>query len=109
MRRRCIQTYALLRNNYTNKQNDIIHYCCGSYQNGNFGGVARYDHHIQLAFPKRIFIKGPEQKHLLLQVLPQLFQPIVITDNHLSCDIPNQYTTFLVHHGSALTHAEKEP
>ena len=34
---------------------------------------------------------------------------IVITDNHLVCDIPNKYKTFLVHHGVAKTHAEREP
>ena len=32
----------------------IIHYCCGSYDQGVHGGVARYDYHIKLAFPQRI-------------------------------------------------------
>jgi glycosyltransferase involved in cell wall biosynthesis len=33
----------------------------------------------------------------------------VVTDNHLACDIPNEYETILVHHGVAQTHADREP
>ena len=87
----------------------IIHYCCGSYEINDFGGVARYDHQIKLAFPDRKFFKGPEMKKEMLSYLEKCDKPIVITDNHLSLDIPNKYPLILVHHGSALTHAERDP
>ena len=88
---------------------EIIHYCCGSYEQGFHGGVARYDYQIKLAFPKRKFFQGPQQKNLMLKYLKTCKKPIIITDNHLSLDIPNNYPIILVHHGSALTHAEREP
>ena len=123
MRKNCIELYNYFKNNYKNDQNDqndnkisieiipidIIHYCCGSYEIGDFGGVARYDYHIKLAFPNRKFFKGPEQKLQMLKYLNNSSNCIVITDNHLVCDIPNKYKTFLVHHGVAKTHAEREP
>lgn len=87
----------------------IVHYCCGSYYHGDFGGVARYDYHISLIFPKRIFFKGPQQKGKLLDFLKDNKKTIVITDNHLACDIPNEYNVVLVHHGCAKTHAIREP
>lgn len=109
MRMNCINIYNKLKNNYKNCKNTIIHYCCGSYDIGDFGGVARYDYHISLLYPHRIFLKGPQQKKYLLNLLENVDEPLVITDNHLSCDIPNTYNILLVHHGSALTHAEREP
>ena len=87
----------------------IIHYCCGSYDQGLHGGVARYDYQIKLAFPHRKFFQGPNQKNQMLQFLEKCDKPIIITDNHLSMDIPNKYPLILVHHGCALTHAEREP
>jgi len=90
---------------YTN----IISYCCGSYERGNFGGVARYDYQIKLVFPNRIFFQGPEEKHKLLNYLKECKKPLVITDNHLSMDIPNQYDVILVHHGCAQITAERNP
>lgn len=89
---------------------EIIHYCDGSYIYGATGGVARYDYHILLAFPKRIFIKGPQQKQKLLNILSNTNKNfIVITDNHLACDIPNNIKVFLVHHGCAMTTAKRNP
>ena len=88
---------------------DIISYCCGSYDEGNFGGVARYDHQLKLIFPKRKFFQGPAEKRKMLIYLRKCENPLIITDNHLSIDIPNKYDILLVHHGSALTHAEREP
>jgi glycosyltransferase involved in cell wall biosynthesis len=90
-------------------QQEIIHYCCGCYERGSIGGVARYDYHIRLAFPNRIFFQGPNEKIKMLNYLKKCKNPIVITDNHLACDIPNNYKCFLVHHGVAQTHAEREP
>lgn len=88
--------------NYT-----IISYCCETWP--NIGGVARYDTQLKIIFPKRIFFTGPQEKNQMLKFLKLCKNPIIITDNHLSCDIPNDYPVLLVHHGSALTHAEREP
>ena len=88
----------------------IVHYCCGSYDQGAYGGVARYDYHIKLAFPRRIFVMGPQQKAPLLQFLEKhKGNVLVITDNHLACDIPNDIPVFLVHHGCAMTTAKRNP
>jgi len=88
---------------------EIVHYCCGSYQIGDLGGVARYDYHIALAFPQRVFFKGPEQRQQMLDFLSTCEDPLIITDNHLSCDIPNNYNIILVQQGVAKTHAIREP
>lgn len=90
-------------------QNQIIHYCCGSYEQGYHGGVARYDYQIKLAFPHRRFFQGPNQKNKMLEFLQKCDKPIVITDNHLSMDIPNKYPLILVHHGCAKTTADRNP
>ena len=88
---------------------DIIHYCCNSYDNGNYGGVARYDYHIKLIYPNRKFFKGPSQKNKMLKYLKLCKNPIIITDNHLSNDIPNKYPCILVHHGCARTTFNRNP
>jgi len=85
----------------------IISYCCGTWP--STGGVARYDTQLNIIFPKRIFFTGPQDKGRMLNFLKKCKNPIVITDNHLSCDIPNEYPVLLVHHGCAITHAEREP
>ena len=90
-------------------QNKIIHYCCGSYDIGDCGGVARYDYQIKLAFPDRKFFQGPRMKKEMLAYLEKCDNPIVITDNHLSIDIPNKYPLILVHHGCAKTTALRNP
>ena len=48
--------------------NEIIHYCCGSYDQSHVGGVARYDYQIKLAFPHRKFFQGPQQKNMMLSL-----------------------------------------
>ena len=87
----------------------IIHYCCGSYYKGNYGGVARYDYHISLAFPNYKHFTGPKQKNEMLEYLKKVKNPLVITDNHLACDIPNEYNILLVHHGCAMTTSTRNP
>ena len=87
----------------------IIHYCCGTMYRGEIGGVPRYDYQISLAFPKRIFLEGPKEKNKLLNILNSNKNAIVITDNHLACDIPNEYNCILVHHGCAMTTSERNP
>ena len=125
MRENCLKIYNDLKNNYKAKLNMsddsntsnilnkiIIHYCCGSYLQST-GGVARYDYHIYKAFPKRNFFQGPQQKNQLLEFLERYKQYkdniVIITDNHLSCDIPNEYNVLLVHHGVAKTTAARNP
>lgn len=73
--------------------------------------MARYDYQIKLAFPERVFFQGPQQKHELLEYLKLNSSKnlLVITDNHLSCDIPNEYKCIIVHHGCAKTTAIKNP
>ena len=87
----------------------IVHYCDGTYYRGAIGGVARYDYQIQKAFPNRLFAQGPRQKEALIKLLEKNPDTIVITDNHLACDIPNNIKTFLVHHGCAKTTADRNP
>lgn len=112
-RANCIDLYNYFKNNYKNQKHTtpkrvVVHYCCGSYEQGLIGGVPRYDYHIKLAFPERIFImqKDPTLLQLCNHFKDQL---IVITDNHLACDVPNNINTYLIHHGIAETHAEREP
>ena len=88
---------------------EIIHYCCCSYERGDYGGVARYDYQISKAFPDRVHFQGPHQKQEMLSYISSCSNPIVITDNHLACDIPNDFDVVIVHHGVAHTHAEREP
>lgn len=84
---------------------EIVHYSIGQFPT-SFGGVARYDHHISMAFPNRKWFKGPDEKDKMLTHLESINDKhiIVITDNHLSLDIPNKYFVILVHHGCAKTH-----
>lgn len=85
----------------------IISYCNDTWP--RIGGVARYDTQLKLIFPERVFFKGPQQKDEMLNFLKTCKKPIVITDNHLACDIPNEYPIILVHHGCALTTSERNP
>jgi len=85
----------------------LISYCNNTWP--LLGGVARYDTQLSLIFPDRIFFKGPEYKLEMLSFLKTCSNPIIITDNHLACDIPNKYPILLVHHGCALTTSERNP
>jgi hypothetical protein len=93
----------------------LIHYCCAKYP--NFGGVARFDYHVSLAFPYRKWFQGPTQKDQMLAFLKEETSKntelkkriIVITDNHLACDIPNDYFVILFHHGVVKNTIERTP
>jgi hypothetical protein len=85
----------------------LISYCCGTYP--SIGGVARYDTQLKIIFKDRIFFEGSRQKKEMLEKIEKVKNPIIITDNHLACDIPNKYPVLLVHHGCGRTHAEREP
>ena len=108
-RENCLRVYTFFKDNYKGLKREIIHYCCGSYFKGNYGGVPRYDYQISLAFPEYKHFTGPGQKKELLEYLKRCRHPLVITDNHLSCDIPNTYEILLVHHGCAMTTATNNP
>lgn len=87
---------------------NLVSYCCHKYPD-NYGGVARYDYQLSTVFPNRKWFQGPQQKDQMLAFLRKTSNPIIITDNHLACDIPNEYPTILVHHGCARTHADRDP
>tara|TARA_B110001469_G_C9648393_1_gene329340 strand:+ start:7530 stop:9422 length:1893 start_codon:yes stop_codon:yes gene_type:complete len=99
----CIHEKKQTTQNYS----DVIHYCCGKYP--NVGGVPRFDLQISIVFPNRKFFYGPQEKEKMLHYLSRCKNPIVITDNHLACDIPNTYNVILVHHGCARTTSERNP
>ena len=126
IRKNCLKIYQHFKNNFKNEdikiveqrieeekeernQNRIIvHYCCGSYDEGDHGGVARYDYHIKRVFPNRIFIKQHDKR--LLELCKKHDENLlVITDNHLSCDVPANINTILVHHGCAVTTSKRNP
>jgi glycosyltransferase involved in cell wall biosynthesis len=117
MRDNCVRIYGDLREDYRGDLREdyrgsitqVVHYCCDTFETGAVGGVARYDYQIKLAFPNRRFFKGPQHKVHMLAFLEQCGEVVVITDNHLACDIPNKYRCLLVHHGVAQIHAEREP
>jgi hypothetical protein len=113
----CLKIYSYFRTDFRNKTFDpelneqqIIHYCCGSYEIGDYGGVAAYDFQLRDCFPNRRFFKGPQHKDKLLSYLESCNKPpIVFTDNHLACDIPNKFFVFIVHHGCARHTAQANP
>ncbi len=88
---------------------ELISYCCGTYDEGSTGGVGRFEHDFQLIFPDRKFFEGPRQKREMLSYLSRCKNPLIVTDNHLSCDIPNKYMTIVVHHGCAEVTSERNP
>lgn len=88
---------------------EVVSYCCGSYEQGNFGGVARYDYTLKKIFPNRKFFRGPDEKNKMISYLKTCKNPVVLVDNHLSCDVPNNYDAFILHHGCALTTSERNP
>ena len=82
------------------KKIKIVHYCASSYSLGHFGGVPRFDYQLSLVFPDRKFIKDGNTKELL-KYLYKNKDALVITDNQLSLEIPNDIKTIVVHHGCA--------
>ena len=83
----------------------VIHYVTETWP--SIGGVARYDTHIQLVFPDRKFFNAPEQRDQMIEYLKTCDNPVVLTDNHHACDVPNAYPVIIVHHGCAMTTAER--
>ena len=111
MRKNCLQIYNDLRKKYKEKEKytDIISYCCGSYERGNFGGVSRYDYTLSLVFKNRKFFEGPREKNTMIKYLNNCENPVILVDNQLACDIPNLYDIFILHHGCAKTTGDRNP
>lgn len=84
----------------------VISFCNNKYPE-SYGGVARFDYCLSLIFPDRVFFKGPDQINQLLSYYKKN-KGIIITDNHLSAQIPEHIPLIVVHHGVARTHLERE-
>jgi glycosyltransferase involved in cell wall biosynthesis len=69
-------------------------------EDGGWTGVCRFDAMLRRVFPDLRSVTG----------LPLLDDDdIVITDNHLSLEVPRRIRTIVVHHGCAQTHFERDP
>lgn len=122
-RKNCMDIYKYFKDNFINPRYDgefserygtyMIHYCTSSYEIRDFGNVGRYDHHLKTVFKNRRYFKAPDQKGMMLQYsdhLKNLGKCVTfVTDNHMACDIPNDYKVFVVHHGCARKTAENDP
>lgn len=86
----------------------VISYCNNKYPD-NYGGVARFDYCLSKIIPDRIFFKGPDQIDELLKFYSENNDYIIVTDNHLSSQIPEDIPLLVVHHGVARVHLEREP
>lgn len=79
----------------------IWSYVGARYEDGAWTGVPRFDHDLRKVFPDMQSVT----------TLPKDLDPgedLVITDNHLSVDVPDNVKTIVVHHGCALTHWERD-
>ena len=85
----------------------IISYCSNSYPN-SYGGVSRFDYCLLKIFPNRKFFKGPQEINKLLEFIKYQNNFIIITDNHLSSQFPENIPLIIVHHGVARVHLERE-
>lgn len=77
----------------------IYSYVAKRFEDGGRTGVPRFDSMLRDVFPGMLSVTS----------LPE-FQPddLVITDNHLSLDVPDEVRTVVVHHGSAKAHFERD-
>jgi predicted O-linked N-acetylglucosamine transferase (SPINDLY family)/glycosyltransferase involved in cell wall biosynthesis len=89
----------------------VISYCCAKYPE-SYGGVARFDYHLSTVYNERKWF-GPNDKTTMLDFIQEQIlldkKLIVITDNHLACDIPTNIPCIIFHHGCAQTHADRDP
>jgi len=79
----------------------IWSYVAARYEDGAWSGVPRFDHDLREIFPDMKSVTA----------LPKDLDPavdLVITDNHMSLDVPDDVKTIVVHHGCALTHWERD-
>lgn len=105
------QTNNLFKNPSTLKNYTLVHYCCSKYPT-SFGGVARFDYHVSIAFPRRLWFQGPDEKQKLLNYIAinnHKTNLIILVDNHLACDIPNELPVIVFHHGCCRRTLENTP
>ena len=78
----------------------IISYVSKTVEQGGFTGVSRFDFSLRQVFPE---LKS-------LTELPALgSDDTVITDNHLSCEVPPEIKAVVCHHGCARIHFDRDP
>jgi len=80
----------------------IFSYVGSRYEDGAWSGVPRFDFELRQVFLDLVSVRE----------LPSDLDPktdVVITDNHLSLDVPGSVRTVVVHHGCAKTHYERDP
>jgi glycosyltransferase involved in cell wall biosynthesis len=77
----------------------IYSYVAGRFEDGFRTGVPRFDYSLRRIFPGLKSVIEPE------------FSPgaTVITDNHLSLNVPAELRTIVVHHGCAAAHFARDP
>tara|TARA_Y100000034_G_scaffold22306_1_gene25714 strand:+ start:1168 stop:2043 length:876 start_codon:yes stop_codon:yes gene_type:complete len=83
----------------------IIHYIDTSYEMGAFGGVPRFDNELKKILDIKTFTRP--QRNLMLRNLTS--DTIVITDNGMCMEVPENIKCVVVHHGCSLTHKRREP
>lgn len=69
-------------------------------ETGGWSGVPRFDAMLRKVYPGLVSVTK------LGELRPD---DVVITDNHLSLDVPEGIRTVVVHHGCAETHYERDP
>lgn len=84
----------------------LYHYCGATYTHGSFGGVARFDSELRKVFPQMTTFT-PKEYNSVIPLLTD--KDVVITDNGMCLQIPNNITCVVVHHGSAIVHKNREP
>ena len=85
----------------------IIHYINADYNDGDWSGVARFDHELHKVFPELITVTRDRRD--LGKYLNTSDEDVFITDNGWCLDIPEKYKCIAVHHGIAASHKEREP
>ena len=91
----------------------LVHYCSQNYQSGGMGGVPRFDDELKKVFPDIISVAKNQHGSFLnwfaRHSTTDLKDLIVITDNGMCLDIPEDALCLAVHHGMARTHKERNP
>jgi hypothetical protein len=87
-------------------------YVTRTVEQGGWSGVCRFDQMLHRAFPGIISITRPPTDSMITfsDGRPVEIEPgdVVITDNHLSLDLPDRAVVVVVHHGCAATHYERD-
>jgi hypothetical protein len=79
----------------------IYHFLAQTWEEGCRTGVGRFDRYLRMVFPEMASVSR----------LPGTLRPhdVVVTDNHLSLDVPETSPCIVVHHGCALYHYAVDP